>query len=208
MNDNYYTISKNYLNDCDIFYDDNNRKNFEIFEVISNVKVKSFIEYEEDKKNSLNRKENENENENKYKDIKTDLNNNINEISILSNEKEKPNDSIFIDEEKDNKNEKFIKDRDEYNIILKETFSKDRFSFRPTNKDSNETFHDTKIENNSNNDLDKKDFLNTNIISTSQFKINNYIINKLKNKKKNKPTIKNNSIIKYKGKKLKSKSKK
>ena len=64
---------------------------------------------------------------------------------------------------------KFIEDRDEYNIILKETFSKDRFSFRPTNKDSNGTFQDTRLKKD-NNELNKNDFLTNNIILLIYFK--------------------------------------
>ena len=208
IKDNYNTLPQNYL-DSDIFDDDHNKKNFKIFEVISNVKVKSFIEYEEDKKNLLHKKENENEKENNnylnYKNIKNELNNdndlqnnntdnNSRKMSNLKKEKETP---IIINNE-DN-NETFIEDRDEYNIILKETFSKDRFSFRPTNKDSNETIQDTKIEN-ENNVLDKKDFINTNKIPSSQFRyniFNNYNTIKINNKKKKK-SIKNNTFIKSK----------
>ena len=211
IKDNYNTISKNYL-DSDIFDDDHNRKNCKIFEVISNVKVKSFIEYEEDKKNLLNKNENESESEkeNNYHNYHNCLKNNNNDLhsnitdrgsrkmSNSKNEKETP---IIINNDEDiiYNNDTFIKDRDEYDIILKETFSKDRFSFRPTNKDSNETIQDTKLENN-NNVLYKKDFINTNRVSSSQYRINTYnncSMNKINNKKKRK-SIKNNTLIKSK----------
>ena len=204
IKDNFNTIPQNYL-DSDIFDDDHNRKNFNIFEVISNVKVKSFIEYEEDKKNLLNKNENEKENNNNsnYKDIKNDLQNNNtdNNCTKISNSKNEKDIPIMINNEEDiiYNNETFIKDRDEYNIILTETFSKDRFSFRPTNKDSNETIQDTKLEND-NNVLDKKDFINTNRNASSQYRIstcNNYNTNKINNKKKKK-SIKNNTFIKSK----------
>ena len=124
----------------------NKEKLYEIFQVISDVKVKSFIEYEEDKKHKLQ----ENNNNNIIRNIEDiDNNLNINEI-ITSNSKTY-----------DDKN-KFIEDRDEYNIVLKETFSKDRFSFKPTNNDSNETLQDTFRKNvNKSTILNKKDFLNS-----------------------------------------------
>ena len=184
--ENYNTLPQNNLSNSDIFDSVINKKNYEIFEVISDVKVKSFIEYEEDKKNLLTKKESQN---NGIPKINSFKNLNIKEFEDKSN-----------DNKIQNLNSKFIKDRDEYNIKLKETFSKDRFSFRPTNNDSNETFQDTKIQN-ENKILNKKDFISKKIVSSSSMK-NNLVSNKKKNK-----SIKNNNIVQTKEKKLvKSKS--
>ena len=184
--ENYNTLPQNNLSNSDIFDSVINKKNYEIFEVISDVKVKSFIEYEEDKKNLLTKKESQN---NGIPKINSFKNLNIKEFEDKSN-----------DNKIQNLNSKFIKDRDEYNIKLKETFSKDRFSFRPTNNDSNETFQDTKIQN-ENKILNKKDFISKKIESSSSMK-NNLVSNKKKNK-----SIKNNNIVQTKEKKLvKSKS--
>ena len=184
--ENYNTLPQNNLSNSDIFDSVINKKNYEIFEVISDVKVKSFIEYEEDKKNLLTKKESQN---NGIPKINSFKNLNIKEFEDKSN-----------DNKIQNSNSKFIKDRDEYNIKLKETFSKDRFSFRPTNNDSNETFQDTKIQN-ENKILNKKDFISKKIVSSSSMK-NNLVSNKKKNK-----SIKNNNIVQTKEKKLvKSKS--
>ena len=184
--ENYNTLPQNNLSNSDIFDSVINKKNYEIFEVISDVKVESFIEYEEDKKNLLTKKESQN---NGIPKINSFKNLNIKEFEDKSN-----------DNKIQNLNSKFIKDRDEYNIKLKETFSKDRFSFRPTNNDSNETFQDTKIQN-ENKILNKKDFISKKIVSSSSMK-NNLVSNKKKNK-----SIKNNNIVQTKEKKLvKSKS--
>ena len=189
INENYYhTLPNNNLTNSEIFDININKKSYEIFEVISDVKVKSFIEYEEDKKNDnlLSKKESENSSKAEINSFK---NKNIKEI-----------DDISYDNIINNSNAKFIKDRDEYDIILKETFSKDRFSFRPTNKDSNETFQDTKVEHEKKL-LDKKDFINNKIISSSSVKYNNLLKNSIKPKKKIKRMKNNNNLIKSKGKK-------
>ncbi len=194
------SYKSNYFTNNDIFDTDSNKKNYDIFEVISDVKVKSFIEYEEEKKNLLNKKEDDNNN---------------NENKIFNNEIEDFNDNLNIQELTNFQNEdnnsvgKFIEDRDEYNVILKETFSKDRFSFRPT---SNDSFQDSKNESKT---LDKKDFLNYNhFYSSSSFNFNNYEENSNKDKKKNKKGKSNhtglhkvNKLKKSKSKELKSKKK-
>ena len=69
------TLHDNNLICDDIFDKALNKKNNKIFEIISDVKVKSFIEYEEDKK--LNKSSNDNTDSNK-KDIDTNIN--INKI--------------------------------------------------------------------------------------------------------------------------------
>ena len=167
INEDSNSLHNNNSNNIEIFDSDGNKKNYEIFEIISDVKVKSFTEYEEDKKNSLNKNQN-----NKVYDNKNEINKNINinEIFDQNTFEHKSIRSTIINQEKI-ENEKFIEDRDEYNIKLKETFSKDRFSFRPTNNDSNETFQDSKVE--SNKTLDKKDFINSRINSFSSFKVDN-----------------------------------
>ena len=167
INEDSNSLHNNNSNNIEIFDSDGNKKNYEIFEIISDVKVKSFTEYEEDKKNSLNKNQN-----NKVYDNKNEINKNINinEIFDQNTFEHKSIRSTIINQEKI-ENENFIEDRDEYNIKLKETFSKDRFSFRPTNNDSNETFQDSKVE--SNKTLDKKDFINSRINSFSSFKVDN-----------------------------------
>ena len=187
IRENFNTLPANNINfNSEIFDMDINKKNSDIFEIISNVKVKSLVEYEQDKKNSLNGEE------------KLDINNddNININKIINTQAQ--NHNLFlglINNKENNEKENFIKDRDEYNIILKETFSKDRFSFRPTNNDSHETFQDLKFQNN-NNTLDKKDFINNNIISFSHFKFENVPKNKMPAKKKVKQSKNNINAVK------------
>ena len=186
-------LHKNNFTNNDIFDSDSNKKNYDIFEVISDVKVKSFIEYEEEKKNLLNKKENDNHNESKnYNSDKNeidDFNDNLN-IQELTNFQNEENAKEI---EENNSSDKFIEDRDEYNVILKETFSKDRFSFKPTNRDSIDTFQESKFKN-GNKILDKKDFLNDNHFnSSSSFKFNNYLENSNKDKKKNKKARSNHT---------------
>ncbi len=191
-------------------------KNSDIFEVISDIKVQSFNEYEEDKKaknKTLNKNISQNQNENKINNnININININYNNINInnsnsnnKNNNKDKINNSNInqyktennkIYKEKSPKiscnNSDFIEDRDEY-TILKETYSKDRFSFRPINNDNeiitnyqqyNNIVNDNIniSQNNINNSgqlyLDKKDFTNRNNINRSI--LNNYI-----NKKNN-----------------------
>ena len=187
-----YSNKNNFTNN-DIFDSDSNKKNYDIFEVISDVKVKSFIEYEEEKKNLLNKKESDNHNESKnYNSDKNeidDFNDNLN-IQELTNFQNEENAKEI---EENNSSDKFIEDRDEYNVILKETFSKDRFSFKPTNRDSIDTFQESKFKN-GNKILDKKDFLNDNHFnSSSSFKFNNYLENSNKDKKKNKKARSNHT---------------
>ena len=179
----YLTLPDNNLTSDEIFDNALNKKNCKIFEIISDVKVKSFIEYEEDKK--LNKTFNDNTVSNNSHKKEIDTNININKIL---------NSNSTCDEH-----------------ILKETFSKDRFSFRPTNNDndSNETFQDSKFQ--KNKALDKKDFLN---VASSEFKIdnNNSVKKSIPIMKKNKNSKivngdKNKRIIKSKSKELKTKNK-
>jgi hypothetical protein len=208
----------NTLPNSDIFDINVNSKNYNIFEIISDVKVKSILEYEEDKKNSkikgykkqANKSYDINENNSK-KDTISNIN--INELLNEKKENNKSKESISNDYSNDNedkdKNEKFIEDRDEYNIELKETFSKDRFSFRPTNNDSKETFQDSKFT--SDNTLDKKDFLK-NFTSKLNFGNNLKIKIPVKKQKKQLQNIKANDekskkLIKLKSKDLKNNKK-
>ena len=198
------TLHDNNLICDDIFDKALNKKNNKIFEIISDVKVKSFIEYEEDKK--LNKSSNDNTDSNK-KDIDTNIN--INKI-LNSNSTSNEHDTSNKNSNGKKDNEKFIEDRDEYNVILKETFSKDRFSFRPTNNDndSNETFQDSKFQ--KNKTLDKQDFLNA---ASSEFKIDNNNMKKIipiMKKNKNGKIVngdKNKKLVKSKSKELKTKNK-
>jgi hypothetical protein len=203
----YVTLPDNNLTSDDIFDKALNKKNNKIFEIISDVKVKSFIEYEEDKK--LNKTFNDDSNSN-HKKEEIDTNININKI-LNSNSTYDDHDMSNKNSNEKRDNEKFIEDRDEYNVILKETFSKDRFSFRPTNNDndSNETFQDSKFQ--KNKALDKKDFLN---VASSEFKIDNY--NSMKKSKqivkknKNGKIVngdKNKKLVKSKSKELRTKNK-
>ena len=166
--------------------------------------MKSFIEYEEDKKNLLSKKESNNNisinsDSDKKENSLNNINNNIKEISIIQNEIAKSVDNMNNSDE-NYTDEKFIEDRDEYNINLKETFSKDRFSFRPTNKDSKETFQENKFTNENNNKnkiLDKKDFLNNDLVISSNIKCNDIFPNSNRVKKLNKQ-VKNTNIKKMK----------
>ena len=203
----YVTLPDNNLTSDDIFDKALNKKNNKIFEIISDVKVKSFIEYEEDKK--LNKTFNDDSNSN-HKKEEIDTNININKI-LNSNSAYDDHDMSNKNSNEKRDNEKFIEDRDEYNVILKETFSKDRFSFRPTNNDndSNETFQDSKFQ--KNKALDKKDFLN---VASSEFKIvNNNSMKKSKQivkKNKNGKIVnldKNKKLVKSKSKELRTKNK-
>lgn len=208
----YVTLPDNNLTSDDIFDNALNKKNCKIFEIISDVKVKSFIEYEEDKKLNKTVNMNSDTDNSLKKDIDTNIN--INEI-INSNSTNVDHDMTNKNSNEKKDNEKFIEDRDEYNVILKETFSKDRFSFRPTNNDndSNETFQDSKFQ--KNKILDKKDFLN---VASSEFKIdNNNTVNKsitiptpIMKKNKNGKIAngdKNKKLVKSKSKELKTKNK-
>jgi hypothetical protein len=204
----YLTLPDNNLTSDEIFDNALNKKNCKIFEIISDVKVKSFIEYEEDKK--LNKTFNDNTVSNNSHKKEIDTNININKI-LNSNSTCDEHDMSYKNSNEKRDNEKFIEDRDEYNVILKETFSKDRFSFRPTNNDndSNETFQDSKFQ--KNKALDKKDFLN---VASSEFKIvNNNSMKKSKQivkKNKNGKIVngdKNKKLVKSKSKELRTKNK-
>ena len=188
VNDNYYnSLPSNNLNNSDIFDSNINKNNSNIFEVISDVKVKSMLEYEKDKnnlsniveKNKCNNKiANKNLNDDNAKEINSNIN--INEILDGSSEGHKKNINVIENNEEKKEKGEYIEDRDEYNVILKETFSKDRFSFRPTNNDSNETFQDSKTK-----VLDSKDFLIDKEISSSTFVFDNKRKKKIPFKKKN-----------------------
>ena len=202
----YTTLNDNNLTSDDIFDKALNKKNNKIFEIISDVKVKSFIEYEEDKKLNKTFDDNNDDSNNGHKK-EIDTNININKI-LNSNSTCDDHDTSNKNSNEKKDNEKFIEDRDEYNVILKETFSKDRFSFRPTNNDndSNETFQDSKFQ--KNKTLDKKDFLN---VASSEFNIDNN--NSMKKgipivKKKNGKIVnKNKRLVKSKSKEMKTKNK-
>ena len=208
---------KNILNIDDLENEQNDIdkkiKNNGIFEVISNIKVKSLNEYEEEKKEIDSSKKvfNTMPNDNKINNnININININYNNINInsqINNENKISNNDInnYVNLENTNincNNGVFIEDRDEYN--LKETFSKDRFSFKPVNDENNEIITNYQQYNNVNNNidkndkinnsdkisLDKKDFVNNNIINSSI--LNTYINkNKINNK-----TIDNKKIMK------------
>ena len=107
------------LNDCEI-----SRNNNEIFETISDIKVKSYNEYNQEQ-NTIPIDLTEQKNESQLNNSNININININYNNINVN-----NPSMNTIEDN------FIKDRDEYNIDnFKETFSKDRFSFKPINNE-------------------------------------------------------------------------
>ena len=157
---NNYNMKK-HINVYNVNYLDNNKKNnsdkikkeskiinSDIFEVISDIKVKSLNEYQEEKKVDKNTKYNSSPSDNKLKNnININININYNNINInnqinndTNNKNQYNTDINNVSTENTNLNVNngvFIEDRDEYNI-LKETFSKDRFSFRPINGDNNE----------------------------------------------------------------------
>ena len=208
----------------------NTTKANDIFEVISDIKIKSLNEYEEDKKadkapstqnSEINNKSptappetseiydkapdkskvnnnininininynnininNNHENNNSKNKLNKDYNNenNQNKIITVNNKKQyntsnknsnknSNNSSNRASIEKPNLNFNngiFIEDRDEYNI-LKETFSKDRFSFRPVNSENNEIltnfqqYNNIVNKNNSINNNNKKNSVNVN----------------------------------------------
>ena len=204
----------------------NTTKANDIFEVISDIKIKSLNEYEEDKKadkapsipnTEINNKppttpnettevndktsdkskvnnnininininynniniNNNNENNNSINKLNKDCNteNNKNKSITVNNKKQynnsnknSNNNSNRASIEKPNlnfNNGVFIEDRDEYNI-LKETFSKDRFSFRPVNSENNEIltnfqqYNNIVNKNNNINNNNKKNSVNVN----------------------------------------------
>ena len=186
--------NKNYINNSvtkrkekkPLKINDNNKEkisknNNEIFEIMSDIKVKSYNEYEqEQEQKSIQKTEPKN---------KSQINNNINiNININYN---------TINVNKTNPvNGDFIEDRDEYNNNLKESFSKDRFSFRPIN---NEVIMDNERYNNiiKNKKLDKMDFIPKEQVKNENEKkiINNMEKNKCANGKIKKSTgnVKNNA---------------
>ena len=207
-------------NNSDRKYDkEQNNINNSIFEVISDIKVKSFNEYEEDKKAEQNPIiDNTSLNEKKIKNnININININYNNININNNKKTinkhcKTENNNNINKENlliNCNNGVFIEDRDEYNI-LKETFSKDRFSFRPANNENNEILNNFQQYNdivnnnysiNQNNlnksekaSLNKKDLIKRNISNCSNV-LNDYM-NKNKNNPNSNKKIDNNKIMK------------
>ena len=207
-------------NNSDRKYDkEQNNINNSIFEVISDIKVKSFNEYEEDKKADQSQIiGNSSLNEQKIKNnININININYNNININNNKKSINKQCKTENNNKINKenllincnNGEFIEDRDEYNI-LKETFSKDRFSFRPANNDNNEILNNFQQYNdivnnnysiNQNNlnksektSLNRKDFIKRNILNGSNI-LSDYM-NKNKNNSNHNKKIDNNKIMK------------
>ena len=208
---------------------DNNKKekeknkNNDIFEVISDIKVKSLNEYEEEKKADEKSKITTTiPNENKINNnININININYNNINI-NNKIDKENNTNIQNnlannniKNKDNINNNFnngiyIEDRDEYES-LKETFSKDRFSFRPINEENSQIPPNLKKYNNNNNNISnnnqynynvsdknlitKKDLGNANIINNNI--LNNYKIRKsLNNNKLDSKNLMKNEISK------------
>ena len=225
-NKNTFTIGhiNNYSNKANS--NNNTTKANDIFEVISDIKIKSLNEYEEDKKadkapstqnSEINNKSptppsetseiydkapdkskvnnnininininynnininNNHENNNSSNKLNKDYNteNNKNKSITVNNKKQyntsnknSNNNSNRASIEKPNlnfNNGVFIEDRDEYNI-LKETFSKDRFSFRPVNSENNEIltnfqqYNNIVNKNNNINNNNKKNSVNVN----------------------------------------------
>ena len=135
------------LNDCEI-----SRNNNEIFETISDIKVKSYNEYNQEQ-NTIPIDSTEQKKESQLNNSNININININYNNINVN-----NPSMNTIEDN------FIKDRDEYNIDnFKETFSKDRFSFKPINNEiipNCDCFNSINIKR---GELNKMDFMtNTN----------------------------------------------
>ena len=214
---------KNYINNYNFIKSDllnmNNIKNVNtkkeekelkngIFEVISDIKVKSLNEYEEEKKADSNKKEYTlTPNDNKINNnININININYNNININNQINNENNITKQYTEINNISNinpttsGEFIEDRDEYNI-LKETFSKDRFSFRPVNEENNEIVtnyqqYNNIVNSNINNNneektsLDKNDFVNNSIINGN---LVNSSINK--NKENYKNNIDNKKIV-------------
>ena len=137
-NNNFFTQQTEKRNTDD--YNNNN----EIFEIMSDIKVKSYNEYEKEKEKKTNEKS--------ETDDKNKINNNINiNININYNTINVNNTNSLKDD--------FIEDRDEYNNFIKETFSKDRFSFKPINNEIKTDFDAYKTIT-MRKKLDKNDFIN------------------------------------------------
>ena len=122
------------------------RNNNDIFEIMSDIKVKSYHEYKQEKEKINIEKTFEKNNNPINNNININININYNTINV--------NDTNPL-------NDNFIKDRDEYNNHIKETFSKDRFSFKPIN---NEIVNDYECFNNLTKEkkLNKMDFIPNN----------------------------------------------
>ena len=200
-NDKKSKISKNYFDD----YLTNNKKkllsetkrdnliksNNKIFEIISDIKVKSYNEYEQEKKI------NENVENGKSNQI-NQINNNIN-INININYNNFNINNPSINSSNDDKEESC-----ENNNYLKETYSRDRFSFKPVN---NEIITDYEYYNNDTigKKLNKKDFINDNNNKNGNESKKNIKSNKEKNKITNNEFNKIKKIKKSKKNNMKSK---
>ena len=136
------------------------QKNSDIFEVISNIQVKSFNEYEQEhktKEEETNKNGDNNDIDNKN-NININININYNNINI-----------------KENNNNENIDDREEYDLYLKETLSKDRFSFKPKDETQNLVSEYQKLTNSNKLHLEKQNFdnaflCNANLINTNNEK--------------------------------------
>ena len=174
------------LNDCEIY-----KNNNEIFETISDIKVKSDNEYnQEQNKIPIESSEIKDNNQMNNNNININININYNNINV---------NNPCMNTLEDN----FIKDRDEYNIDnFKETFSKDRFSFKPINNEKISNYDCFNTMNKQEMQLNKIDFM-TNADNNKE------IILKKDNKNKNENIKfvkgKVNKIKKFKKTKLNSK---
>ena len=174
------------LNDCEIY-----KNNNEIFETISDIKVKSDNEYNQEQ-NKVPNESSEIKDNNQMNNNNININININYNNINVN-------NPCMNTLEDN----FIKDRDEYNIDnFKETFSKDRFSFKPINNEKIANYDCFNTMNKQEMQLNKIDFM-TNADNNKE------IILKKDNKNKNENIKfvkgKVNKIKKFKKTKLNSK---
>ena len=162
------------------------QKNSDIFEVIPNIQVKSINEYEQEHKIKENdeiiKSGNNNDIDNKN-NININININYNNINI----------------NKDNNNHENIEDKEEYDFYLKENFSKDRFSFKPSDESQDLISNYQKLTNSNKLQLEKQDFDNAFLCNANLIKPNNgqktkkiavyhtrININKIKNKPLNK----------------------
>ena len=121
------------------------QKNSEIFEVISNIQVKSYNEYEQEHKIKEDEKiikNGDNSDIDNKNNININININYNNINI----------------NKDNHNNENIEDKEEYDFYLKETFSKDRFSFKPSDESQDLVSNYQKLSNSNKLLLEKQDF--------------------------------------------------
>ena len=111
---------------------------------MSDIKVKSYNEYEKEKEKKTNEKSEIDDRSKINNNININININYNTINV--------NNSNSLKED-------FIEDRDECNNFIKETFSKDRFSFKPINNEIKTDFDAYKTIT-MRKKLDKNDFIN------------------------------------------------